>query len=344
MTGVPAGVYEQFVQNLFQKKGMTGKEMQEQIDSTAKELMTHIRNYLSTYTLASSPDETETHKEFVKRLEAHGIEIDKSSGRPMDDSVLIDVMVESKGAAMSDQPREIICYRCSKPGHIARGCKEYRCHRCNLIGHIAVGCRAKLKRRKSTKSSHSKVRPLSVNQKSSSKSSPSFKPIPAPRKSLMALSESQPSDHELSSHPEVSSAFSSMGQDESQLQCTHGDDVVDVSTQLVHEDNVYEKTGLSLCSTVSKDDVAKVQSEPERSCVVGELTDQDDVHIDKPVWSVMSEDLGFDVSNLSLQEFLDVVHVNKDIDIDKLQTVLQCIRDDITRCQVNGGTGMEAFH
>ena len=35
----------------------------------------------------------------------------------------------------------VICYRCKKPHHIARGCKEFSCFRCFETGHVARGCR-----------------------------------------------------------------------------------------------------------------------------------------------------------------------------------------------------------
>jgi hypothetical protein len=42
------------------------------------------------------------------------------------------------------QQTPTICYRCHKPGHIARGCREFRCFRCQEVGHIRAGCRKRM--------------------------------------------------------------------------------------------------------------------------------------------------------------------------------------------------------
>ena len=35
----------------------------------------------------------------------------------------------------------VVCFRCFKEGHIARGCKAFKCFRCSEYGHVVAGCR-----------------------------------------------------------------------------------------------------------------------------------------------------------------------------------------------------------
>ena len=35
----------------------------------------------------------------------------------------------------------VVCFRCKLPGHIARGCTQFRCFRCKELGHTIRGCR-----------------------------------------------------------------------------------------------------------------------------------------------------------------------------------------------------------
>ena len=56
--------------------------------------------------------------------------------------------------SMSWNSAPIVCFRCKKKGHIARGCKEFKCFRCKEIGHVISGCRKRKSKSNTRSPSH----------------------------------------------------------------------------------------------------------------------------------------------------------------------------------------------
>lgn len=84
--------------------------------------------------------------EFERRMKCHGVEIQQEDSNQTCISRLGKYLNDRDQASTGTTINEvsglkIICYRCKKPGHIARGCKDFRCFRCHEIGHVISGCR-----------------------------------------------------------------------------------------------------------------------------------------------------------------------------------------------------------
>ena len=202
----------------------------------------------------------------------------------------------------------------------------------------------------------------------------SLRPVPAPRLSLMSCSHVQPPEMKMkpcfaqdncpvvesdtissplspdssqvmeSTVSEESSLWPNLVQEQMRLGLVfdNGQNGVDNSASNQSENTSPE------CSTVlnyerAAEDlqncIQEYKSElPPSQTEIGELQSNT-----LPVWSLMSDELGFDASTLSLPQFLELMEGNPNIDVDQLQAVLQIIREDIQMCKANGSCGAEAF-
>ena len=356
-----AEALQRYVDSLFERKGLTQRQMQVYILETADELMACMQKAIDKYECAPESDLDEAaEKEFVRRLQAHGVKVDQPSHTKNGNCVTNEPSRSPPSGQVNTTPNRIICYRCKKANHIAKGCKEYRCFRCKEVGHIALGCRAHLPKRSRRQTQKSVGTGSCVSNTSSypgtepSSASSSYKPVPAPRRSLLSSSQQDcpPSVTSGASNPCASvnhhvSSLSSGGL----LQHGQMQDCVETHEQEIDVIPVDVCASpcelMSISPSVEQSPVCAYERSSEKNAGNGDdqlrMSEASSPSEATPVWSLMSDELGVDVSTLSLPQFLDLVEGNHDIDLDLLQTVMGHIRKDIEKCKANGSVGKESF-
>ena len=221
----------------------------------------------------------------------------------------------------------VICWICKKFGHIARGCKHFQCHRCGEIGHVRAGCRKK--------------RPK-FHMKDPSYSTPVSEPAPASSVPLLDDQEAVV-EHE---NPEDLCEPADADVDDDLVQ-----DVPEEAEMTTVEDG-WSSDGLHLefdSDSVVGDrggqDRGQFSCEDEVQSEVGqddEVMDRGDTSVDygedsmdedddqsRPCWTLISEDVGVDCSDMVLSDFLEFLKNNPDVlDSQSKEDLVECIEEE----------------
>ena len=216
---------------------------------------------------------------------------------------------ESQSSADSFCASPVVCYRCCERGHIARGCKRFRCFRCSEEGHVISGCRKKrapvspaVSSREGSRffsdggeeSVSRKAAAPSVNGSVVVSTVPRIAPRPAPRTSLQVsapvpvvaeapVSDYSDPDEEIDAGSHVDSRLDDSQDSQSDCEGLHEFPDSEDRQEDQEDTNSDESDGCGLV------------------CGVG---DQDQ---DRPCWTYLSDELGFDCTDLCLTDFLSML-------------------------------------
>ena len=246
------------------------------------------------------------------------------------------------------QRTPVVCFRCKLPGHIARGCKQFRCFRCFELGHTVNGCR---KHRSSITTSSSGMSPSTSREEEartpSSGTSSEFSRMLSAEVSTLAQCPKDCKHENAMSCPlvvlteKIRPADMATTDDETMAGNTEsGDDDVDAGLDSDQDDDCASDGGsdgllLRLEGAVSEqdDDCEQVNDDAdeqvdhdsdsvnEDNYVLTKFNEEDD---DRPCWTYLSEEAGVDCTDMALHDFLEYLESDANTLDDQDQSDILC--------------------